>query len=539
MTTTKDDWWRGAIIYQIYPRSFKDTSGNGIGDLAGIIQKLDYIESLGVDAIWISPFYPSPMHDGGYDVSNFCAVDPLFGSLAEFDELVERAHKKQIRVLIDLVLSHSSDQHPWFKQSRADRTNDKADWYVWAEPKADGSPPNNWLAIFGGSAWEWDSTRRQYYLHNFLTCQPDLNFHCESVQQALLDVVEFWLKRGVDGFRLDTVNLYFHDQAMRNNPPALPGQTMGGVDPNNPLAMQQPLYSTTRPENLEFLRRFRALLDSYGQRTSVGEISGHADQIGIMAEYTHGEDYLHMCYVFDLMTEQFSTQHIATTVGTILDRCRQGWCSWALGNHDITRVISRWGFQQSPQAAATLTAMMSSFPGSYCMYQGEELALQEVAVPFEQLADPYGIRFWPAIKGRDGCRTPMPWNGETNSGFSKVTPWLPIGENNASRAVTAQHADETSVLNSIRHFLQWRKHNKAMRLGEMAFVSVTEQAIAFTRTYLDESILCAFNLSNQRTELNVGDVKVGHIIFPANSHNTGCNNIVSLEPWSLFISVSN
>ena len=297
--TPDAEWWRGCVIYQVYPRSYQDTSGDGIGDLIGIADRIEYIASLGVDAIWISPFFTSPMKDFGYDVSDYTNVDPMFGTLGDFDHLVRVAHDHGIRIMIDLVLSHSSDQHPWFVESRMDRTNPKADWYVWAEPKPDGTPPNNWLSIFGGSAWQWDGKREQYYLHNFLTSQPDLNFHNEEVRQALLDVVRFWLDRGVDGFRLDTINFYFHDKELRDNPPLAKELRNDSIAPAvNPYNHQLHVYDKNRPENLEFLRRFRALLDEYPGTTAVGEVGDAQIWLQIVADYTSGGDKMHMCYAF-------------------------------------------------------------------------------------------------------------------------------------------------------------------------------------------------------------------------------------------------
>ncbi|MEP5201380.1 MAG: alpha-amylase family glycosyl hydrolase, partial [Paracoccaceae bacterium] len=292
-TLVKDaDWWRGAVIYQIYPRSFQDSNGDGIGDLRGIVQRLPYIASLGVNAIWISPFFTSPMKDFGYDVSDYCDVDPMFGSLADFDAVVETAHQHGIKVMIDLVLSHTSDQHLWFKESRASRENDKADWYVWAEPKPDGTPPNNWLSIFGGSAWQWDAQREQYFLHNFLASQPDLNFHTPAVQDALLDVAEFWLHRGVDGFRLDTINFYVHDAELRDNPALAPEKRNDSIAPRvNPYNHQEHLYSKNRPENLAFLRKLRAVMNGFNA-AAVGEVGDSLRGLEIIGEYTAGDDLM-------------------------------------------------------------------------------------------------------------------------------------------------------------------------------------------------------------------------------------------------------
>ena len=299
------DWWRGAVIYQIYPRSFQDSNGDGIGDLAGIRQRLPYIANLGADAIWISPFFPSPMKDFGYDVSDYRGVDPMFGSLEDFRVLVDDAHHHGLKVMIDLVISHTSDQHPWFAESRSNRENHKADWYVWADPKADGSPPNNWLSIFGGSAWEWDTNRRQYYMHNFLTSQPDLNFHNPEVQNELLDIVRFWLELGVDGFRLDTINFYFHSQSLKDNPALPPEARNASIAPEvNPYNYQDHLYDKSQPENVDFLKRFRAVLDEFPAASSVGEVGDAQRGMEILAQYTAGDDRIHMCYSFDFLSQE-------------------------------------------------------------------------------------------------------------------------------------------------------------------------------------------------------------------------------------------
>jgi alpha-glucosidase len=310
---TATPWWRGAVIYQIYPRSFLDSNGDGVGDLPGILQKLEYVASLGVDAIWIAPFFKSPMRDFGYDVSDYLSVDPLFGTMQDFDRLVARAHELGLKVMIDQVLSHTSSDHPWFQESRQSCDNPKADWYVWADPKADGSPPNNWLSIFGGVAWTWEPRRRQYYLHNFLSSQPDLNFHNPDVRRAVLENVEFWLQRGVDGFRLDAINFCFHDAKLRDNPPKPKELRQGrGFTSDNPYAYQFHYFNNTQPENLKFLEELRDLFDRYPGVTSLGEIASE-DSLGTMAEYTSGKR-LHMGYSFELLTEQFSVSHIRKTV---------------------------------------------------------------------------------------------------------------------------------------------------------------------------------------------------------------------------------
>ncbi len=334
---TKDaDWWRGAVIYQVYPRSYQDDNGDGIGDLAGITRRLPHIASLGVDALWISPFFTSPMKDFGYDVSDYCDVDPMFGSLAEFDQLISTAHGLGLKVMIDLVLSHTSDQHAWFQESRQDRTNDRANWYVWAEPKPDGTPPTNWLSIFGGPAWQWNGKREQYYLHNFLTSQPDLNFHEPEVQEALLDVARFWLERGVDGFRLDTINFYTHDDQLRDNPPLAPEDRNSTIAPAvNPYNHQEHLYDKNRPETLEFLRKLRAVMEPYGA-AAVGEVGDAQRGLEIMGEYTRGDDLVQMCYAFELLSgDQPDAARVAEVMHKVAEVAPDGWACWAYSNHDV------------------------------------------------------------------------------------------------------------------------------------------------------------------------------------------------------------
>ena len=492
------DWWRGAVIYQIYPRSFQDSNGDGVGDLNGITQRLDYIASLGVDAIWLSPFFTSPMADFGYDVSDYKDVDPLFGTLSDFDTLTAKAHELGLKVMIDLVISHTSDQHPWFRESRSSRSNPKADWYVWADAKPEGSPPNNWLSIFGGPAWEWDTGRCQYYLHNFLSSQPDLNFHNRDVQDAVLDAARFWLERGVDGFRLDTVNFYFHDAQLRDNPPLPEGAVLTGVDATNPYGFQHHLYDKTQPENLPFLERLRSLLDQFPGSTSVGEIGADRDVIGTTAAYTEAGKRIHMAYSFDLLTPKHSAAFIRQTVEAMEDGIGSGWPSWALSNHDVERVVSRWNKAACAQKFAPLaSALVTCLRGTPCLYQGEELGLTEASVPFDQLQDPYGIRFWPEFKGRDGCRTPMPWSSnETEAGFTTGVPWLPIPEEHRSKAANRQEGDQGSTLSRVRQFLMWRREHLPLQKGEIHFLDSPGETLVFLRRHEDETLLCAFNLED-------------------------------------------
>lgn len=531
------DWWRGAAIYQIYPRSFQDTNGDGVGDLPGITARLSYIADLGVDAIWISPFFTSPMKDFGYDVSDFRNVDPIFGTLADFDELVETAHRLGLKVLIDQVLSHTSDQHPWFKESRISREGEKAEWYIWADPHPDGTPPNNWQSVFGGSAWAWDSRRRQYYLHNFLASQPDLNFHYQPAQDQLLEESRFWLERGVDGFRFDACNFYFHDHRLRNNPPArLKDSQLSTVRPGNPYGFQIHKYDKTQPETLPFLKRLRVLLDEYGA-VGVGEV-GDEDSLPTMAEYTADGDKLHMAYGFKLFTTEFSAGRIREVVGEFETRIKpgSGWGCWSLSNHDCVRVVTRWGDgTNDPAFAKTLVAMLSTLRGSFCLYQGEELGLPEAEVPFDRLVDPYGISFWPDYRGRDGCRTPIPWTSENpHGGFSQVEPWLPMSPDHLGRSIEAQATHADSVLRFNQRFLAWRKKAEALRRGTMHFYRTAEPILAFRREHGDEKILAVFNLSPASAHYTLPS----KTIMPIEGHGLDTGQLTGRElhlpPWGGF-----
>ncbi|MBT54529.1 MAG: alpha-glucosidase [Mameliella sp.] len=528
------DWWRGAVLYQIYPRSYQDSNGDGVGDLNGITARLPYVASLGVDAIWISPFFTSPMKDFGYDVSDYCDVEPMFGTLSDCDVLVDTAHKLGVRVMIDQVLSHTSDQHPWFVESRANRDNPKADWYVWADPKPDGTPPSNWLSIFGGSAWQWDARREQYYLHNFLTSQPDLNFHNPEVQSALLDSVRFWLDRGVDGFRLDTINFYFHDQQLRDNPPLPIDQRDASIAPRvNPYNHQLHLYDKNQPENLAFLERFRALLDEYPDTTAVGEVGDAQSGLEIMGQYTSGNDRVHMCYSFEFLSgDQPDAARIADVMGRVDDVVTDGWACWAFSNHDVMRHASRWDL--SPSAQKAFATLMMCLRGSVCLYQGEELGLPEADVPFEDLQDPYGIEFWPEFKGRDGCRTPMVWEPTNqNGGFSEATPWLPVSHAHLPLAVAAQEQDPGALLYHYRKAIHFRRAHPALVKGSHDRVKSTGTIVHFTRSFEGEDVFVAVNLSGDPAVMDMpaGDwLQIGQELGSAHAAPNGKLHLGAWQP---------
>jgi len=531
------DWWRGAVIYQIYPRSFQDSNGDGIGDLLGIVQRLPYIASLGVDAIWISPFFMSPMKDFGYDVSDYCDVDPMFGSIADFDAVVETAHRLGIRVMIDLVMSHTSDQHPWFIESRSSTDNPKANWYVWADPKPDGTPPNNWLSIFGGSAWQWDARREQYYMHNFLTSQPDLNFHEPEVQEALLDVARFWLHRGVNGFRLDTINFYVHDKQLRDNPPLPKERRNASIAPSvNPYNHQEHLYDKNQPENLAFLRKFRAELEPYGA-AAVGEVGDAQRGLEILGEYTRGDDKMQMCYAFEFLS---NNQPTAARIVEVMDEmdavASDGWACWAFSNHDVVRHASRW--DMPPAALRMFVTLIMCLRGSVCLYQGEELGLPEADVAFEDLQDPYGIEFWPEFKGRDGCRTPMVWDYDiNNAGFSNAKPWLPVVPEHWPHAVSLQEDEPGALLHHYRRAIAFRRNHPALTVGTHDRMQAQDDVVYFTRTDGDQTIFCAFNVSETPSDFDMPPGNWLPIGAELGSAHTSADGRLHLGPWQVCLAL--
>lgn len=494
------------MLYQVYPRSFVDSDGDGIGDLRGLTARLGYIADLGVDGLWICPFFPSPMRDFGYDVSDHCGVDPRFGTLGDVDALLARAHALDLKVLIDQVWSHTAAEHPWFVESRSSRDNPRADWYVWADARPDGSAPNNWQSWMGGPAWRWEPRRRQYHLHNFLAQMPDLNFHCAQVQEAILEIARFWLDRGVDGFRLDTANLYFHDRLLRDNPP-LPPERAG----ESPVLMQRHLHNADQPETLAFLERLRSVMDAYGhgERMAVGEIGG-IDGLRTMQDYTGGDRRLHTAYSFGFLGARPDATAVAEQLMPWQDS--DGWPSWAFSNHDAPRVASRWGadavrgFDFGTQslpvndadaiAPETWMALLLCLRGTIFLYQGEELGLTQSAIPFEQMQDPFGIANWPLNPGRDGCRTPMPWQaGAPNAGFSTGTPWLPVDPAHVPLAVDRQQADARSMLHTTRRLIALRRQHPALRIGDLDVLHKVGATLLLRRRCPEETLWAAFNLS--------------------------------------------
>ncbi|MEM8816085.1 MAG: alpha-glucosidase [Pseudomonadota bacterium] len=501
MTEHSDEyeWWRGASIYQIYPRSFLDTTGNGIGDLRGVTHRLDYIRDLGVDAIWLSPFFKSPMRDFGYDVSDYCDVDPLFGTLRDFDELLAAADKRGLRIVIDQVYSHSSSEHPWFRESAADRTNARADWYVWADPGADGAEPNNWQSIFGGPSWTWSPERQQYYLHNFLSEQPDLNLHDEEVQQAILDIARFWLDRGVKGFRLDALHCLMHDLELRDNPERENPPTTA----HKPYHRQEHIFDHAHPGVPGFLQRVRKLTEEYDSIFTVAEV-GTWNPLPLMQEYAH-PSRLNSAYSFDfLAAPQLDAAAFRKTVNAWPNHRDSGWPSWAFSNHDAPRVATRWrGADLGDERTRLIALLQFSLRGNVFLYQGEELGLAQADVPFERLRDPEGIVHWPRTMGRDGARTPMPWcENEANAGFSTAEPWLPLDPAHSARAVDSQAQDPKSVLSFFRQVVRFRQDNPALLYGDLTFLPSPADSLLYFRSREEQHLLCGFNLSADTVALD-------------------------------------
>ncbi len=485
-------WWRGAAIYHIYPLSFADSNGDGRGDLAGVGAHLDHVRDLGVDAIWLSPFFKSPMRDFGYDVADYCDVDPLFGRLEDFDALVASAHGMGLKVIIDQVYSHTSDQHAWFSESRQSRDNPKSDWYVWADAKPDGSPPNNWQSVFSGPSWTWDARRGQYYLHNFLPQQPDLNVHNPDVQDALLDVLSFWFDRGVDGVRLDAANFLMHDPSLKDNPPA----PSGGAR-TRPFDFQEHLYNQSHPSIPAFLARMRALADAYGERFLLAEIGGAHSDVE-MKLYTAQPLLLHSAYDFGYLYADRLTADLVRKNSSLWHGANgEGWPAWAFSNHDAPRAPSRWAHGRDVAAVARLSLLLlTALRGAIFIYQGEELGLPQARVPYERLRDPEAIANWPLTLGRDGARTPMPWTESAHGGFTSVEPWLPLDEAHLRLAVSMQEHDAHSTLNCARRLLALRKTSPALRTGDMRMLDGAAPVLAFERGSGRDTILCVFNLGD-------------------------------------------
>jgi alpha-glucosidase len=505
MAGSKLAWWETAIIYQIYPRSFQDSNGDGIGDLQGIISRLDYIAGLGVDAIWISPFFKSPQKDFGYDVSDYCDINPEYGTLGDFDALIAQAHKLGLRVMIDIVPAHCSDQHLWFEESRRSRDNPKADWFHWVDPKPDGSAPTNWLSFFGGQAWSWEPLRQQYYLHNFLASQPNLNHANPEVREAFIDIARFWFDRGVDGFRLDAVHTINGDAAPYKDNLANSNFTLGDLP-----QQQQPFFrqlhdsaQLNQPSIQLFSEAYRAVADEYGDRFLMGEL--HGDDPVLASKTFTAPGRLHATYNFNLLAwAGLDVTQMRTTIAEAIDAFNgTGRLSFAFSNHDVprsgTRQLEPLGLDETRQEELQLLLLKleSCLIGSTCIYQGEELACDDAQdIPIKLMQDPWGIEFAPTFMGRDTCRTPMVWSADgKNGGFSSNnTTWLPIAKGHLRRAGLDEAARPASVYNSFAKFLSWRKEQPAlMCANSMSELSGNSNQIIFDRLSDKQTLRCCFD----------------------------------------------
>jgi alpha-glucosidase len=474
-------WWRDGIIYQIYPRSFADANNDGIGDLPGITSKLDYLNWLGVEAIWLSPIYPSPMADFGYDVSNYHDVDPVFGSLADFDRLVSEAHARDIRIVMDMVMNHTSDQHPWFVESRSSRDNLRRDWYIWRDPN-NGKEPNNWEAIFGGKAWKYDERTGQYYLHLFTPEQPDLNWRNPQVKEALFNECRFWLDRGVDGFRLDVAHGLVKPIDLPNNPIKL---GLRSYD------RQDHAQHWNRPETHTIWKEFRQLLNQYPERMAVGEVE--ADFAATY--YGRGDDELHLAFNFALMRCSWDARAFYKVIVDWESKLPAGaWPCWVLNNHDNPRSITRYASGLVTDARAKVAAtMLLTLRGTPFLYYGEEIGMHDGKIPRDEIVDPPGRKYWPFDRGRDGCRTPMLWNAASNAGFSTVKPWLRVNPDYATRNVEAERHDPQSLLNYYRALIALRRESPALRCGTFRALNRPIDVFVYERESNGQRLLIALN----------------------------------------------
>ena len=468
------DWWRGAIFYEVYLRSFRDGDGDGIGDLPGLLEKIDYIAALGVDGVWLSPFYPSPQEDFGYDISDLCAVDPIHGSLDDLRRLLDAFHERELKVLLDFIPCHTSREHPWFAESRGSRDNARSDWYVWADAAVDGGPPNNWLSSFGGgAAWTWEPRRQQYYYHPFLACQPALNLRNGEVLEAVIDALRFWLNLGVDGFRLDAVQCLCCDDQLRSNPPRFPGDDevpLGG-GPGNPFARQQHYFDRDLPDAMPIIERFREAVSGYEpQRALIGELAD-VDSSRFAVKYTVDRRRLHAVYDFDLINVDQTLAQWVEQFDLRSAYSGSGWLMNCLTNHDSVRAVSHLTAYaveagRRAEAAKLLLFLLATLRGGAIIFQGEELGLPQPPMRFEDLVDPWSINLWPDFVGRDGVRAPLPWEREAaHGGFSSGTPWLACADGHRELAVDAQEADPDSVLRFLRRLLRWRRQHPVLRYG--------------------------------------------------------------------------
>lgn len=498
-------WWQTGVIYQIYPRSFMDNNADGVGDLSGIVRRLDYLQWLGIDALWLSPIYPSPMADFGYDIANYTDIDPLFGTLADFDVLLEQAHERDLKVILDYVPNHTSDEHPWFQQSRTSRHNEKRDWYIWHDPAPDGGPPNNWVSFFGGPAWQFDGQTGQYYLHLFDVRQPDLNWRNPAVREAMYDVLRFWLDRGVDGFRVDVLWMLMKDEQLRDNvmnPHWKPG------DP--PYTRQAGTYTEDQPGIHEIVREMRTLLDGYGERVFIGEI--YLPVTRLIQYYGEQLDEAHLPFNFQFVT---MPEWNALAIRTIVDEYEQllpagAWPNWVLGNHDRIRIASRIGREQ----ARVAQMMLLTLRGTPTCYYGDELGMQNGHVPLDMIYDPQGKD--DPEHSRDPIRTPMQWDRNVNAGFChpSIQPWLPVADDYQVYNVAEEQRDPHSILTLVHRLLEVRRTTPALIAG--SYRSLNQEnadCFVYLRELNDQRYLIVLNISAQEQRVKLPEMGQGRIVL--------------------------
>jgi alpha-glucosidase len=508
MPASTRPWWQSAVVYQIYPRSFQDSDGDGIGDLAGISQRIDYLEWLGIDAVWISPFFPSPMADFGYDISDYVGIDPMFGTLADFDRLVTALHARNIRVILDFVPNHTSDQHPWFQVSRRSRDNPKRDWYIWRDPKPDGGPPNNWISMATGrNAWQFDPATGQYYLHSFLVEQPDLDWGNPAVRQAMHDVLRFWLARGVDGFRVDMLWYLAKDPEFRDNP-----VNPNFIESDPPFKKLIQRYNADQPSIIEIVTELRRVLDEYpGDRLLVGELSLPLPRL--MSYYGPNLTAVHLPFNFALLWAAWTragwtVANLSRLIGEYEAALPAGaWPNWVVGNHDQPRVATRIGVAQARVAMVLLLTLR----GTPTLYYADELGHESVDIPPDRVRDPFGINMPGGTQGRDPVRTPMPWDGSANGGFTTGEPWLPLARNAAAISVEAQKADPRSMLSLTHSLLALRRREPALALGDWALLPVEGEVLAYTRRWQDRCFVVVLDLESRARTAHLGADIAGRI----------------------------
>jgi alpha-glucosidase len=505
-------WWQTGVIYQIYPRSFQDSNGDGVGDLRGIIQRLPYLIELDIDVVWVAPIFTSPMADFGYDISDHTAIDPIFGTLADFDALIESAHARGLKVILDLVPNHTSDQHRWFKESRSSRQNAKRDWYIWRDPAPDGGPPNNWLSNFGGSAWEYDRHSGQYYYHAFFAAQPDLNWRNPQVRAAIYDVMRFWLQRGVDGFRIDVIWHLIKDDQFRANPPNPAFRE--GEPPHHAVL---PLYTADRPEMQEVIAEMRRVSDEFTDRVLIGEIYLPIDRL--VTYYGRDLRGLHLPFNFSLLSAPWNARSLAKLIDEYEAALPpNGWPNWVLGNHDKPRIASRIG----PEQARIGAMLLLTLRGTPTVYYGDEIGMCQLVIPPAQACDPFEKNVPGLGVGRDGCRTPMQWDDSRHAGFSTEKPWLPLPDTFAEENVENQRRDSGSLYQLYRHLIALRRTRRALAAGSYQSIVASGNLLVFVRELANERLLVALNLGSEPTAITFGSGQnAGYVLLSSYLDRTG------------------